>query len=179
MVRICTHRVFENDSDPVTNFKLLFVCTDLSQIMPKLQLLSINFPKLRIVWSPGAHYTSEVFHVSSATKSGTSASWLALWLINCCLLFTGIEAWEAATRSRSGPSYSEGLRRMLHINEHKPRLTWIPVQVTWSGLPQYLCFNSQMWFVRSTMYPFWNWVSDHFGEPAKCGHFALWNSYGT
>jgi len=35
---------------------------DLSQIMPKLQLLTINFPNLKVIWSPGAHYTSEIFH---------------------------------------------------------------------------------------------------------------------
>lgn len=37
---------------------------ELQQIMPKLQLLTMNFPKLKLVWSPGAHYTSELFHVS-------------------------------------------------------------------------------------------------------------------
>ncbi|ODN06062.1 DNA repair endonuclease XPF [Orchesella cincta] len=35
---------------------------ELQQIMPKLQLLTMNFPKLKLVWSPGAHYTSELFH---------------------------------------------------------------------------------------------------------------------
>ncbi|CAG7728085.1 unnamed protein product [Allacma fusca] len=34
---------------------------DLTQVMPKLQVLTMNFPNLRLIWSPGSHYTSEVF----------------------------------------------------------------------------------------------------------------------
>jgi len=38
--------------------------SDLAQIMPKLQILTMQFPKLKLIWSPGAHYTAEIFHVS-------------------------------------------------------------------------------------------------------------------
>ncbi|CAL8083523.1 unnamed protein product [Orchesella dallaii] len=35
---------------------------ELQQIIPKLQLLTMNFPKLKLIWSPGAYYTAELFH---------------------------------------------------------------------------------------------------------------------
>jgi len=47
----------------------IFIFSDLEQIMPKLLLLTIHFPKLRIIWSPGAHYTSEIFHVIFLSNS--------------------------------------------------------------------------------------------------------------
>merc|ERR1712142_589746 len=33
-----------------------------NDIMAKLQLLTLHFPKLRILWSPSAHATAELFH---------------------------------------------------------------------------------------------------------------------
>lgn len=41
-----------------------YVFKDLAQVMAKLQVLTMNFPKLRLIWSPGAHYTAELFHAS-------------------------------------------------------------------------------------------------------------------
>jgi DNA excision repair protein ERCC-4 len=45
---------------------------DLTQVMPKLQVLTMNFPNLRLIWSPGAHYTSEVFQELKKGKAQPS-----------------------------------------------------------------------------------------------------------